>query len=168
MATGKTTIGNALAEHFALEFVDTDELIERKHAKKIANIFADYGEKFFREQESICLKAVCRKKFQVIATGGGVVLREENIKNLLSGAHVICLTATAETVLARTQGKIDRPLLQVIDPLAKIKEMIEIRRQYYEMAEYTIHTDDRELTDIVCEIEVFLQKMGWERPKQHE
>ena len=166
MATGKTTVGKALAERLGLAFIDSDEVIEKRHKKSIAEIFADNGEEFFRSQETLILQELCSNGAKVIATGGGAVLRRENIDNLLSGAHVIRLTASPQVILERTDVDASRPLLQSADRLGKIKELMQHREQYYAQAEHTINTDEWDIKRILGEIEIFLHKNGWQWPDE--
>lgn len=161
MATGKTTVGKALAEYFGLAFVDTDEVIAQKHGKSIPEIFLEHGEVYFREQETLVLKEFCGEGAKVIATGGGAILKKENVSCLLAGAHVICLTAKPETVLERTKDDVNRPLLQSEDRLEKINNLMQEREQHYNKAEHIVKTDEWDLEAIIADIESFLKNNGW-------
>ena len=78
--TGKTTIGKMLAQRLGKEFVDADEYLEQKEGKTIKDIFAEGGEKLFREIETHVIAELCRLDDRVVATGGGAILREENVR----------------------------------------------------------------------------------------
>jgi len=82
MGSGKTTIGKKIAEKLKMKFIDTDELIVQKAQKAINLIFAEDGELFFRDLESEVIEEISKQENIVISTGGGAVLREENLNNL--------------------------------------------------------------------------------------
>ncbi|MFN3550953.1 MAG: shikimate kinase, partial [Endomicrobiia bacterium] len=81
MCTGKTSVGKILAKEINFGYIDTDEIIEKFVGLKISEIFACYGEKYFRDIESQVVEKVSKEDKRVISTGGGVVLRKENMKN---------------------------------------------------------------------------------------
>jgi shikimate kinase len=88
----------------------------------------------------------------VISTGGGAVLRQENMDNLRKKGVIICLTASPETILKRTDSNNDRPLLQVENPLQKIKDLLQIRTPYYEKADIIIDTEGKSPVEVAEEI----------------
>lgn len=108
MGAGKTTLGKKLAKELDLEFIDTDKLVASEHGA-ITKIFEAHGEEYFRELESAALRRALDQG-GVIATGGGVVLREGN-RQMLSGSKVIFLDTTAEHVLGKVNLQ-KRPLLK--------------------------------------------------------
>ena len=83
--TGKTTIGKMLAQRLGKEFVDADEYLEQKEGKTVKDIFAEGGEKLFREIETQIIAELCLLDNRVVATGGGAILREENVRALKKG-----------------------------------------------------------------------------------
>ncbi len=93
MCSGKTSVGKKLAEKLNFDFLDTDDLIENKVGMRITEIFEKYGEPYFRELETQIIKEVSEKDKLVISTGGGVVLREENVNNLRKNGVIINLVA---------------------------------------------------------------------------
>ncbi len=99
--TGKTTIGRKVASLLGRDFMDTDALIMDRAGKTIKDIFADGSESAFRELESAVIADASLRKDAVIATGGGAVLRPENVKALKANAKVIWLRGDAETLHAR-------------------------------------------------------------------
>jgi len=145
MGTGKTTIAKILATETGMKYVSTDAIIEKREGKPISDIFSDEGEPYFRKIEKEVIKEISELSNQVIDAGGGVVLDEENIVNLKRTGTVICLWTKPEEILARTQKYNHRPLLNVEDPLIKIKELLEYRRPFYEKADHHIDTGEGDL-----------------------
>ncbi len=141
MGTGKTEVGKVLAKKLGLIFMDIDQLIEKEQGMPVTRIFEERGEKAFREIETEAVRKVSGMKNLVISTGGGAVLREENIINLKSSGILICLSASPEVVFRRIGSNKNRPLLQVPAPFQKIKELMELRRPYYEKSDIIIETD---------------------------
>lgn len=141
MGTGKTTVGKIISNKLNFIFLDIDELIEKTTGMKISEIFKKFGENRFRDIETEMVKIVIKKRGQVISTGGGVVLREENLHNLKKSGIIFCLTASPNTIFERTKGCKDRPLLQVDNPQDKIKKLMNERRPFYEKAGIIINTD---------------------------
>ncbi|MDD4012626.1 MAG: shikimate kinase [Candidatus Omnitrophica bacterium] len=141
MGTGKTAVAKAIAKSLAMKYVSTDELIEKKEGRTIAEIFSSSGEAYFRMIEKKVVEEISRVPGQVVDTGGGVVLDHDNIENLKKGGTVICLWASPETVYRRTASCRHRPLLNVEDPMRRIRELLEYRTPFYHKADHHIHTD---------------------------
>jgi shikimate kinase len=152
MGTGKTEVGRILSMKLGYALVDADTEVEKEQGMTITDIFKQYGEPKFRDIESNVIKRLSEIKNAVISTGGGAVLRQENMDNLRKNGVVVCLTASPETILKRTSSNNDRPLLQVDNPLQKIKELLEFRRPYYEKADIMIDTEGKSLFEVVEEI----------------
>ncbi len=142
MGTGKTEVGKILSQKLGFVLIDSDAEIEREQNTTIADIFNRLGEAAFRDMESAMIKRLSVLKKAVLSTGGGAVLRDENMDALRGNWVIVCLEATPETILSRTSTSKDRPLLQVADPLQKIRELYEFRRPYYEKADIIINTDN--------------------------
>jgi shikimate kinase len=142
MACGKTATGQTLAQELNYRFIDTDNLIEQENGMTIADIFAQKGEAFFRQQETAVLKQLSGTDNSIISTGGGIVLAEENRAFLKNLGAVIYLKAESEELYKRLANDNTRPLLnQNPDKLAEIKKILEIRRPLYEStALYVIET----------------------------
>ncbi|MHA2359619.1 MAG: shikimate kinase [Candidatus Thorarchaeota archaeon] len=154
MATGKTTIGRALAGSTAREFIDTDLLIEDLAGKTISQIFHEEGEESFRTLESKVVRDVCKKESVVISFGGGVVLSSENIETIRMNSIVVLLRASVETILSRTESTSYRPLLAEEDDVEnRIKTLLDNRRPSYETAmDFAIDTDNMSVGEVVQEI----------------
>lgn len=143
MGTGKTTIGKIASERLGLEFVDTDDLIVEQAGEPIPQIFERLGEDGFRELETSVLRGLAGQGGRIIATGGGIITRPENIVLLGKLGFVVWLSATVETIFERVSLNRDRPLLYTDDPLQTITEMLAAREELYrEAADLTVETDD--------------------------
>ncbi len=157
MGSGKSTVGRALAGRRDWRFVDTDEVISRTAGRDIPTLFAEEGEAKFRDRETQIVLGVCAGQRQVIATGGGAILRPENVAALRGAGVVIWLTARPDVVVARTRHRAqERPLLAagMADPLAHVLQMLGERGPLYQAAAHLIvDTSDRSLQAIVREIE---------------
>ncbi len=135
MGTGKTTVGKLLAGKLIKEFVEFDAEIEKKAGKTIAEIFRESGEEYFRQLEIKEVKEVAGKKNLVIACGGGIVLKAENIFRLKQECVIVCLSAAPDIILQRISGdKNTRPLLDVAGREKQIKELLQYRWPLYQKA----------------------------------
>jgi shikimate kinase len=152
MGTGKTEVGKALARKLGYAFVDVDSEIEKKRGMTIAGIFSRDGEPAFREIEKEAVREISRGDRLIISTGGGAVLKQENMDNLRKKGVIVCLTASAETIMARTRSSDDRPLLSVQDPYARIQELLAARQPYYEKADIMVDTEGKSPLEIADEI----------------
>ena len=151
MGTGKSRIGWELSRELSLHFVDTDKLISRVVGKTIPEVFAERGEGFFRACESEVVRRVTRLDHAVVSLGGGTFINESNRRELLRRGPVVVLTATPETIYARTKNS-DRPLLRVPDPLSRISELMREREGAYQHGTIHVHSDGRPSEEIVAEI----------------
>ena len=152
MGTGKTSVGRRLASQLRMRYVDTDDIVERDSRRRISDIFTEDGESAFRELESKAVGKVSKLRNHVIATGGGVVLKEANMTELKQNGIVFCLTATAEEIYRRVGHQTHRPLLQDPDPLAKIQSMLAERQSYYAEADHMVRTTGRSFGEIIAYI----------------
>jgi shikimate kinase len=134
MGSGKSAIGRRLADRLCFRFVDTDRLVIRRAGMPIADIFTRYGEAHFRELETEALATLTEDEHNVIATGGGIVMREENHAILKRLGFVLWLTASEETIFERVSRNDKRPLLRTRDPRATVHELLTARRPFYELA----------------------------------
>ncbi|HTM09464.1 MAG TPA: shikimate kinase [Verrucomicrobiae bacterium] len=148
MAVGKTHVGRELARRLGWRFVDVDRAIEKSAGLKVQEIFNRHGEAHFRALEKEKLKEILDRERQVIATGGGAVLDEENLALLKQKTLLVCLTATPETILRRAGGGA-RPLLDVGDRGARVRELLGRRAPLYAQAHTTIDTEKLSVEEVV-------------------
>ncbi len=142
MGTGKTSVGMMLAEKLRKSFVETDSIIEKKDGRKITDIFRKDGEIRFRELEIEAVKKASKLKNAVISCGGGAVLNQINVQRLRENSFIILLTASPEIILGRTGKNSDRPLLEGSGKLDKIKQLLESRKHFYRVSDYTLDTSN--------------------------
>lgn len=154
MGCGKSTIGVKLSYKMQQPFLDTDKMIEHKFKTTISEMFDEKGEAYFRQQETNCIRELLNEKGQyIIATGGGLPMREENRPLLRKLGKVVYLRIQPETVFERLKDDTTRPLLRGEDPMGKIRNMIAIRGPVYEeIADIIIDVDDKSIDDILREI----------------
>ncbi len=142
MGVGKSTIGRLLAADLALPFHDTDRVIEERTGADIPWIFDMEGEEGFRQRESAVLADLVTAPYAVIATGGGIVIRETNRRLMRDNGKVFYLTASTDQLVERTARDKKRPLLQVDNPREKILELLKERDTLYRtLADHIINTD---------------------------
>lgn len=132
--SGKTTVGRQLARRLGLPFFDSDHAIEERLGCSIREYFAREGEAAFRELEQKVLAELAQGPHAVIATGGGAVLREANRECLRAAGPVVYLRSSPEELHRRLRHDTTRPLLQVADPLAKLRELYDQRDPLYRQA----------------------------------
>ena len=152
MGTGKTAVGKELSTLLDLKLVDVDTEIEKSEQITINEIFKRLGEPRFREIETEMIKKIASKQNLIISTGGGAVLKQENMDVLRETGVIVCLMATPETILERTSSSDDRPLLNVENPFAKITELLNFRTPFYEKADIMIDTENKTPLEIAEEI----------------
>lgn len=139
--SGKSTVGRQLASRLNWPFVDADSEIERELGTSIRSHFEQHGEASFRDVEQAVLARLVQADQQVIATGGGAVLREANRRALAERAVVVYLRSSPEELMRRLRHDTHRPLLQVRDPMRKLRELYQQRDPLYrETARFVIET----------------------------
>ncbi len=144
MGAGKSTIGRLLAKQLNLPFKDSDVEIEERCGANIPWIFDVEGEEGFRQRETSVLRSLINEPSLILATGGGIVLSEENRALISQADIVIYLVADIEHLVKRTEKDKKRPLLQVANPEQKIRELIEQRDALYrQVATRIVMTDSR-------------------------
>lgn len=159
MGTGKTTVGRLLAQRLGMHFLDSDAEIERRAGKVIGAIFDQEGEAAFRRMEREFIVGGHPASGCVIGCGGGLVMQEGMVEELRRRGVVICLTARPETILRRTQGNTNRPLLNTDDPLGRIQELLARREPVYRAAGTQVLTDCRPMGEIVAHVQrVYLRE----------
>src|ERR1700730_7285976 len=143
MGAGKSTVGRRLSARLHLPFWDADNEIELAHAgMAIPEIFAAYGEPYFRDGEARVIARLLEGGPAVLATGGGAVMREETRNRIRDKAVSIWLKADADIIMRRVKRRADRPLLQTPDPAATIDRLIAEREPVYRYAGMTIWSRD--------------------------
>ena len=154
MGSGKTSVGLKLSYKLKMPVEDTDKLIERREGKSIRQIFEEEGEEVFRKKETELLGELADRQGRVIySVGGGTPVREENRKLLRQLGTVVYLQISPETVYERLKGDTTRPLLQCENPMEKIRELIESRKEAYEScADIMIAVDLLDMEEILEQI----------------
>ncbi|MCL6459053.1 MAG: shikimate kinase [Gorillibacterium sp.] len=153
MGTGKSTIGKLLARNLNWTYKDTDLEIEQAVGCSIPELFSSRGEALFREVESAALRRILAESQQVVATGGGCVLAEQNCLLMEKSGFVVSLNASVETIVSRVEGAKDRPLLAG-NTREKVVELMHKRRGVYSFAHYHVDTDGldpEEVADIIIQ-----------------
>ena len=142
MGSGKTSVGKLLAEKISSNFTDIDFEIEKKYGITISEIFAKFGEKYFRKIESEMILDVFKSENMVISLGGGAFQNDKIREFLLNNSDVFYLKTSAQVILERIKNDKSRPLLCDNMNTDKINELIEIRKTNYESAPYMVDTDN--------------------------
>jgi shikimate kinase len=159
--SGKSTVGRQLARRLVLPFSDSDHVIEQQIGCSIREFFEREGESAFRNVEQKVLAELMQSPNAVVATGGGSVLREANREQLRSGGKVIYLRSTPEEAFRRVRRDANRPLLQVADPMARLRELHAERDPLYrETAHFVIETGRPSVPTLVNMIMMQLELAG--------
>lgn len=157
MGSGKTAVGHRLAKELKMDYLDTDDLIVKTEKMPINDIFVAKGEEHFRNLETSVIQTLEEYDNFVIATGGGMVLREENVKILKDIGPLVLLWADPGAIYERIKKHTHRPLLNVSDPKAEIKKIIDQREPIYKaVADLIIDTSKMTIEQEVKEIEEFI------------
>ena len=158
---GKSTAGRHLAHALNLPFFDADHELEKLIGMPIRSYFELEGEAAFREREQQVIADLVDGEPKVLATGGGAVLREANRKTLKSGSTVVYLRASPEELFRRLRHDTHRPLLQVADPLRKLRDLYQERDPLYrETAHFIIETGRPSVSTMVNMILMQLELAG--------
>ena len=162
---GKSTVGRQLARRLNARFVDSDAVLEERIGMPIRSYFELYGEDAFRDVEEAVINelmtAQADAQMQVVATGGGAVLRPANRARLREGSTVVYLRSTPDELYRRLRHDTQRPLLQVADPMAKLRELYAQRHPLYEQtAHYTVDTGRPSVGALVNMIMMQLEMAG--------
>ena len=153
MGAGKSTIGRLLAKELGIPFKDSDREIEARTGADIPWIFDVEGEEGFREREEAMIAELVQEQGIVLATGGGVVMREANRSALADNGLVVYLCTSVDQQLQRTAKDRQRPLLQTADPEKVLRELMAKRDPLYrEIAHLVIETDQRGPKTVVTSI----------------
>lgn len=161
MGAGKSTVGRLLAGRLHLPFYDSDSVIVQRTGVSIPTIFEIEGEDGFRDREARVLADLARMGPMVLATGGGIVLRPENRARLEAMGRVVYLDVSIDEQLRRVRMDSNRPLLQVVDPRARLETLQSERAPLYrELADLTLRTDGLRAEQVVGQIVKFLKGDG--------
>ena len=152
MAVGKSAVGRNLAKRLHKHFVDLDRMIEKRAGLKVREIFDAKGETYFRELEKQTLADVLKLPGQVIATGGGVVMDEENLRLLREKTLLVCLMASTDAILARVGNGTKRPLLKGPNRRERVEELLKQRADKYAQAHIIVDTSQLTLQQVVDQI----------------
>ena len=163
MGAGKSTVSDYLSTMFAMRIVEMDQVIADREEMSIPDIFATYGEEYFREQETKLLIELQNKKNTIISCGGGAALRAENVAEMKKNGRVVLLTASPETVYERVKDSDDRPVLKENNNVEFIADLMENRREKYEAAaDIVIQTDNKTVLQVCEELITKLMEMDAE------
>ncbi len=161
MGSGKTTVGKIVAGELFLDFYDTDAKIEDSTGVTIDWIFDIEGEKGFRKRETSTLKEMVALNSIVLATGGGIVIEEENRELLASRGTVFYLHTPLNTQIERTARDKDRPLLKDKDPKKVLTDLQKLRQSLYEeVADHIIDTENKSGSEVANEIVKLVKNYG--------
>lgn len=151
MGTGKSTVSDCLHSMFGMKVVEMDQVIAEREQMSIPDIFAAYGEEYFRGLETRLLVEMQSRKNTVVSCGGGAALRERNVAEMKKNGKVVLLTASPETVYERVKDDGGRPLLEGRKDVKGISELMEQRRAKYEAAADIVINTDNKTARQVCE-----------------
>ena len=163
MGAGKSSVGRCLRRRTGLALLDIDEVVASNFGMSIPEIFAEHGEKTFRDAESEALRRVRTEEQTIIITGGGIVLRKNNVEILKKQGAIVWLDGDEETLFARASRKQNRPLLQTKNPRKTFSQILGARRPLYANIA-NIRVDTSVLTDEEVAVAI-LAKLGRINPK---
>ena len=152
MGAGKTVIGRRLAQRLGVAFIDTDHEIEAAACLTIPEIFATYGEPYFRDRECRVVARLIGEGPRVVATGGGAFVHAATRSALRAGAVTVWLKADFDVLMRRVRKRANRPLLQTPDPEGTMKQLIAARYPIYAEADVTVVSRDGAQDHVVAEV----------------
>ncbi|MEJ2296065.1 MAG: shikimate kinase [Candidatus Lokiarchaeota archaeon] len=166
MATGKSTVGKALAKRLGKEFqfLESDDLIIKIAGKSIPEIFSEDGEAVFRHYEIEVCRKISKQSKVVVSCGGGVVLNQINIDNLRKNCYIVLLNASIQEIYKRIlkDGIKNRPLIDTTAPLDEIMQLLEYRQPLYNSAaDFRIETTGKSIKKIVENIKDKLKSLNF-------
>jgi len=164
--SGKTTVGRQLARRLGWRFIDTDHVMEHRMGGSIREFFEREGEPAFRDLEEAVIDELTQGDSCVLSTGGGAVLRPANRQHLHARTTTVYLHSAPEEVFRRLRHDQNRPLLQVADPLVRLKELYVARDPLYrETAHHIIETGRPSVASLVSAIMLELKLEACEPPQ---
>jgi shikimate kinase len=159
--SGKSTIGRQLARRLGLVSIDTDHVIEQRLGCSIREYFEREGEASFRDVEQAVIDDVTQTHNGILSTGGGSVLRLTNREHLHSRCHVVYLRSSPEEIFRRLRHDMQRPLLQVDDPLTRLRDLYAIRDPLYrETAHFVVETGRPSVANLLNMVIMQLELAG--------
>ncbi|MFZ2308638.1 MAG: shikimate kinase [Rhodoferax sp.] len=159
--SGKSTVGRQLARRLQLPFFDSDHIIEERLGYSIREAFERDGEDSFRDLEEVVLDELTQNPKSVVSTGGGAVLRPATRQRLRERGQVVYLSSTPEEIYRRLRHDQNRPLLQVADPLKRLRDLYAVRDPLYrETAHFIIETGRPSVATLVNMIVMQLELAG--------
>ncbi len=159
--SGKTTVGRQIARRLQLPFVDSDHAIEQRLGCSIREFFEREGEERFRDIEEQVIDELTQVPARVLSTGGGAVLRSANRQHLRERAQVVYLKSSPEELFRRLRHDVNRPLLQVADPMARLRDLYAQRDPLYrETAHFILETGRPSVASLVNMIVMQLELAG--------
>ena len=151
MGAGKSTVSAYLNKEYGMEVIEMDQVIAEREKMSISDIFAVHGEEYFRNLETNLLIEMQSQTNKVISCGGGVAMRDRNVKEMKKNGRVVLLTAAPETILERVKDSDDRPLLNGHKDVDYIGGLMEVRRPKYEAASDIVVSTDQKRVSEICE-----------------
>ena len=152
MGSGKSSTSKFLAKTLRRKVFSTDQIIVKEQGRSIAQIFREEGEAYFRQLEKKTVAKLAKYKNVIIDCGGGIVLNPDNIKRLKKNGILVYLKTSPAWILKRVKKTGKRPLLNVNQPLKKIKELLRKRAALYNQADVTIRTDEKTPREVAREV----------------
>lgn len=150
MGAGKSTVADYLKRVYSMDVVEMDQIIAERQGMSISDIFETYGEEFFRDLETKLLIEMQSRCNVVISCGGGVPMRERNVKEMKKNGRVVLLTAKPQTILERVKEDHSRPLLEGNKTVEYIAALMEKRREKYEAAADIVVETDGKTAEEIC------------------
>ncbi|MCL2337265.1 MAG: shikimate kinase [Firmicutes bacterium] len=161
MGVGKSSVGRVLARRLGYRFIDTDQAIEKITGLTVEMIFRRHGPIRFRSEETLLLQRLLGQSGLVISTGGGMLLKEENVRLLRQNGILIGLRAEPEIIIERVGNKKDRPLLKKNNVAENVHKLLKEREGVYDVAEFTVDTGLFSPEESVNEIIKYLREKGY-------
>ena len=152
MGAGKPSVGRLSSEQLGFDYLDTDEMIQSRTSRTIADIFARDGEPAFRKLEEQVVAELTARERTVISTGGGLPVNPKNLASLKTHALVVCLWASPEKIWERVGNQTHRPLLNTPDPKGKIRELLAAREPFYRQADVLLNTELRPVREVAQQV----------------
>ena len=152
MGTGKSAVGRAVAQKLGYAFIDSDHAIEEQAGRSVREIFENEGESGFRAMERAFIESGHADEGCVVSCGGGLIAQPGMLDLVRQKGPVVCLLAKPETIFERVKGNAKRPLLNVADPLARIRELLAEREPIYKQAGTEVLTDGRGISEVAAHV----------------